>query len=145
MKLTREMSGGTARADYGGRNVWRCAALEADSIEELIAAEAGRLLRPSLQAVINATGVILHTNLGRAPLSGAIVDAIRNAATQYSNLEYNLEAGARGKRDEHTRRIAGAPDRRGRRDRGEQLRGGGVAGAGGAGEVAAKRLCRAAS
>ena len=89
-------------------------ALEADSIEELIATEAGRLLRPSLQAVINATGVILHTNLGRAPLSGAIVDAIRNATTQYSNLEYSLGEGARGKRDEHTGellvRLTGAED-----------------------------------
>jgi L-seryl-tRNA(Ser) seleniumtransferase len=76
--------------------------LDVSSIEELIAAEADRMLRPSLQPVINATGVILHTNLGRAPLSPAIVDAIKNSATQYSNLEYDLAAGARGKRDSHT-------------------------------------------
>lgn len=88
--------------------------VDGDSVEELIAAEAARVLQPSLQAVINATGVILHTNLGRAPLASAIVDAIRNAATQYSNLEYSVEAGARGKRDEHTRdlltRLTGAED-----------------------------------
>jgi L-seryl-tRNA(Ser) seleniumtransferase len=88
--------------------------LEIESIEELIATEAARILVPSLQAVINATGVILHTNLGRAPLSAAVVDAIRNAATHYSNLEYNLEAGARGKRDEHLSdlltRLTGAED-----------------------------------
>jgi L-seryl-tRNA(Ser) seleniumtransferase len=88
--------------------------VDVDFVEELIAAEAGRVLQPSLQAVINATGVILHTNLGRAPLAAGVVDAIRNAATQYSNLEYNLEAGARGKRDEHTRelltRLTGAED-----------------------------------
>ena len=88
--------------------------LEIDSIEELIAAEAARILLPSLQPVINATGVILHTNLGRAPLPAAVVDAIRNAATHYSNLEYNLEAGARGKRDEHLSdlltRLTGAED-----------------------------------
>jgi L-seryl-tRNA(Ser) seleniumtransferase len=79
--------------------------LDFDSIEELIAAEADRLLQPSLQAVINATGVILHTNLGRAPLSAAVVEAIKNAATQYSNLEYNLASGARGKRDDHTSKL----------------------------------------
>ena len=88
--------------------------LDFDSIEELIAAEADRMLEPSLQPVINATGVILHTNLGRAPLSAAVVEAIKNAATQYSNLEYNLASGARGKRDDHTgellARLAGAED-----------------------------------
>jgi L-seryl-tRNA(Ser) seleniumtransferase len=88
--------------------------LDFDALEELIAAEADRILQPSLQAVINATGVILHTNLGRAPLSAAVVDAIKNAATQYSNLEYNLASGARGRRDEHTSellaRLTGAED-----------------------------------
>ena len=88
--------------------------LEVTSIEELIAGEADRILYPSLQPVINATGVILHTNLGRAPLSPAIADAIKNAATQYSNLEYDLETGARGKRDDHNgdllKRLTGAQD-----------------------------------
>jgi L-seryl-tRNA(Ser) seleniumtransferase len=88
--------------------------LDFDSIEELIAAEADRMLQPSLQPVINATGVILHTNLGRAPLPAAVVDAIRNAATQYSNLEYSLASGARGRRDDHTSellaRLTGAED-----------------------------------
>jgi len=88
--------------------------LDFDSIEELIAAEADRILRPSLQPVINATGVILHTNLGRAPLSPAVVEAIKNAATQYSNLEYSLASGARGRRDDHTSellaRLTGAED-----------------------------------
>ena len=89
-------------------------AVDLSALEELIAAEADRILHPSLQAVINATGVVLHTNLGRAPLSSAIVEAVRNAATQYSNLEYDLEAGARGKRDVHTSallaRLTGAED-----------------------------------
>jgi L-seryl-tRNA(Ser) seleniumtransferase len=88
--------------------------LDFDSIEELIAAEASRILQPSLQPVINATGVILHTNLGRAPLSAAVVEAIKNAATQYSNLEYSLASGARGRRDDHTSellvRLTGAED-----------------------------------
>jgi L-seryl-tRNA(Ser) seleniumtransferase len=88
--------------------------LDFDSIEELIAAEADRILQPSLQPVINATGVILHTNLGRAPLPAAVVEAIKNAATQYSNLEYSLASGARGRRDAHTSellaRLTGAED-----------------------------------
>src|SRR5438270_5442652 len=47
----------------------------------------------SLRAVINATGVILHTNLGRAPLASAAIDHIRNCATAYSNLEFDIEHG----------------------------------------------------
>ncbi len=62
-------------------------------------------LAPSLRRVINATGVILHTNLGRAPLSPDAVAAIAESATRYSNLEYNIETGERGKRDVHTSRM----------------------------------------
>ena len=80
-------------------------ALEPAAIEEQIAAEVARILTLSLQPVINATGVILHTNLGRSPLPGTIADHLRQTATQYSNLEYNLEAGERGKRDIHTSKL----------------------------------------
>src|SRR5258708_76252 len=59
----------------------------------------------TLEPVINASGVILHTNLGRAPLSGAAVEEIRHSATSYSNLEYDLETGARGKRDVHVAQL----------------------------------------
>jgi L-seryl-tRNA(Ser) seleniumtransferase len=101
-------------APQSGNPAVTVTSLDFDSIEELIAAEADRMLEPSLQPVINATGVILHTNLGRAPLSAAVVEAIKNAATQYSNLEYNLASGARGKRDDHTgellARLTGAED-----------------------------------
>jgi len=93
-------------ADLRGRIVgdlnWTALGLSAASVEELISAEVERILSRSLQPVINATGVILHTNLGRAPLTEAVVDEFRRTATQYSNLEYDLEAGARGKRDVHT-------------------------------------------
>jgi L-seryl-tRNA(Ser) seleniumtransferase len=58
-------------------------------------------IAPSLRPVINATGVILHTNLGRAPLSDAAADRVRHIATAYSNLEFDLERGRRGKRDSH--------------------------------------------
>jgi L-seryl-tRNA(Ser) seleniumtransferase len=62
-------------------------------------------LRYSLRPVINATGVILHTNLGRAPLSAGALDHIRETAGAYSNLEFDLESGERGKRDVHVDRL----------------------------------------
>jgi L-seryl-tRNA(Ser) seleniumtransferase len=55
----------------------------------------------SLRSVINATGVILHTNLGRAPLAADALDHIRETALTYSNLEFDLASGSRGKRDLH--------------------------------------------
>jgi len=83
------------------------AALAADptTLEEQIGAMVERILARSLQPVINATGVILHTNLGRAPITESVVSEFRRTATQYSNLEYDLEAGARGKRDVHTAEL----------------------------------------
>jgi L-seryl-tRNA(Ser) seleniumtransferase len=72
----------------------------------------GSSLRPSLVPVINATGVIVHTNLGRAPLAGAAIARVAAVAKGYTNLEYDLEAGARGRRDAHAeallRRLTGA-------------------------------------
>lgn len=59
----------------------------------------------SLRAVINATGVILHTNLGRAPLSESAVKRIGEVAAVYSNLEFDVTAGERGKRDLHVERL----------------------------------------
>src|SRR3989449_7848014 len=70
-----------------------------------IAAELARrlreLLKPSLRRVINASGVVLHTNLGRAPLPEGAIDHLRDVSVAYSNLEFDLEGGARGKRDVH--------------------------------------------
>jgi L-seryl-tRNA(Ser) seleniumtransferase len=60
-----------------------------------------RSARPSLGAVINATGVVVHTNLGRAPLAFEALEAIDRAASGYSNLEYDLERGERGSRQAH--------------------------------------------
>jgi L-seryl-tRNA(Ser) seleniumtransferase len=68
--------------------------------EELAAARAPRLRR-----VINATGVIVHTNLGRAPLAAAALEQVADAAAGYSNLEYDLEAGARGSRQTHVAKL----------------------------------------
>ncbi len=67
---------------------------------------------PHLRRAINATGVIVHTNLGRAPLADAALDRVREIAQGYSNLEYDLTAGGRGSRQDHVadilRRLTGA-------------------------------------
>jgi L-seryl-tRNA(Ser) seleniumtransferase len=70
--------------------------------EELAAARA-----PSLRRVINATGIIAHTNLGRAPLARAALDRVQEAARGYSNLEYDLAGGARGSRQAHVAGLLG--------------------------------------
>ena len=93
------------RARIAGDSNWTALGLSTASVEELISTEVERILSRSLQPVINATGVILHTNLGRAPLPETAVDEFRRSATQYSNLEYDLEAGTRGKRDVHTSEL----------------------------------------
>ena len=59
----------------------------------------------SLRPVINATGVILHTNLGRAPLGQAVLQHVAEASQSYSNLEFDLAAGERGRRDVHISRL----------------------------------------
>jgi len=61
--------------------------------------------RPSLRRVVNATGIVLHTGLGRAPLCPAAVEAITEAAGGYSNLEFELDTGTRGKRQHHVAEL----------------------------------------
>jgi len=78
------------------------------SHEEIAAGAAERLARlgkPSLRCVINATGVVLHTNLGRAPLAPAAVAQVSEVAAGYSNLEYDLESGERGSRGSHVEKL----------------------------------------
>ncbi|HUN61340.1 MAG TPA: L-seryl-tRNA(Sec) selenium transferase [Candidatus Sulfotelmatobacter sp.] len=81
------------------------AAVASDLVEKRILSTVEGELAPSLRPVINASGVILHTNLGRAPLTAAAIEELRISATRYSNLEYDLAAGARGKRDVHLSRL----------------------------------------
>jgi L-seryl-tRNA(Ser) seleniumtransferase len=75
------------------------------ALEQEIVSEAETAAHYSLRPVINASGVILHTNLGRAPLAREAVEHLAEVATRYSNLEYELETGERGKRDVHTERL----------------------------------------
>jgi L-seryl-tRNA(Ser) seleniumtransferase len=77
------------------------AAWYAEATERALA----QTLQPSLRRVINATGVVLHTNLGRAPLPDVAVEALTAAARGYSNLEYDLDRGARGSRYDHCARL----------------------------------------
>jgi L-seryl-tRNA(Ser) seleniumtransferase len=70
-----------------------------------VVASARELARPALRRVINATGVVLHTNLGRAPLADAARAAIEETARGYSNLEYDLVRGERGSRHDHLREL----------------------------------------
>ncbi len=79
-----------------------------------VLARVHRLAAPSLEPVINATGVVLHTNLGRAPLAGPAIAAMARIAGSYSNLEYDLTRGTRGSRHGLCRdllvELTGAPD-----------------------------------
>ena len=79
-----------------------------------VLARVHRLAAPSLEPVINATGVVLHTNLGRAPLAGPAIAAMARIAGSYSNLEYDVTRGTRGSRHGLCRdllvELTGAPD-----------------------------------
>ena len=74
-------------------------------IEAAAVAHLEQTFQSSLRPVINATGVVLHTNLGRAPLAAAAVDRIGDVGRGYSTLEYDLSAGGRGRRDVHAERL----------------------------------------
>jgi L-seryl-tRNA(Ser) seleniumtransferase len=81
-------------------------------LEGRVRAEIERVRRPALRRVLNATGVLVHTNLGRAPLPAFALERVVEAARGYSNLEFDLAAGARGSRQDHAaallRRLTGA-------------------------------------
>ena len=106
--------------EYGRGFVVDCIRAELDHIRTLIGVETGENVEKyladfvhhvenrvkteseyPLRKVINATGIILHTNLGRAPLGKIHQDAVMQAMCNYSNLEYDLETGKRGKRFTH--------------------------------------------
>jgi L-seryl-tRNA(Ser) seleniumtransferase len=74
-------------------------------VAERVRARLETLLRPSLRPVINATGVVLHTNLGRALLCDAAADAVAGVARRYVNLEVDLETGERSSRQAHVEEL----------------------------------------
>lgn len=83
----------------------------ADQVDvDAIAADAARralaLADPSLRRAVNATGVVVHTNLGRSPLALAAVEAVQDVARSYSTLEYDAAARTRGSRHDHVERLA---------------------------------------
>src|SRR5881398_529240 len=79
--------------------------LALSGIASAVERELRQALRYSLRTVINATGVILHTNLGRAPLPASAFEHIKKIAGNYSNLEFEIDKGARGRRDIHVDRL----------------------------------------
>lgn len=79
-----------------------------EAVEQWVEQRLAELTRPSLRPVINASGVVIHTNLGRAPLAESAISAMAETARGYSNLEYDLDAGARGRRDVHAGRLLAA-------------------------------------
>ena len=99
------------RAEIAGGGAHAADAV-AVQIESAAAERLRTAFRPSLQPVINATGVIVHTNLGRAPLAEAAIARVADVARGYASLEYDLDRGGRGRRDVHAEgllcRLTGA-------------------------------------
>jgi L-seryl-tRNA(Ser) seleniumtransferase len=99
-----------ARAELDAR---RAELLDGATDEVDLVARASERLRPSLRRVLNATGVIVHTNLGRAPLAAQAQAAVARLAAGYSNLELDLTSGERGSRHDHVegllQELTGAP------------------------------------
>jgi L-seryl-tRNA(Ser) seleniumtransferase len=92
-----------ARAELADRRAALLAGEEPGD-DDLVAAARARL-QPSLRRLLNATGVVVHTNLGRAPLAAQARAAVTEAATGYSNLEFDLDRGERGSRHDHVAHL----------------------------------------
>ena len=88
------------------------AGFDPGDLAERLALELAAVRRPALRRTLNATGILVHTNLGRAPLPEAALERVREVARGYANLEYDLGAGVRGSRQDHVaallRRLTGA-------------------------------------
>jgi L-seryl-tRNA(Ser) seleniumtransferase len=96
----------TARADILAAPAARLPAeFDTAAFLRTVADELEAARRPSLTRVINGTGIIIHTNLGRSPLAAAAQEAVLEAARSYSNLEYDLKLGTRGSRQAHLEEL----------------------------------------
>ncbi|MGE5814114.1 MAG: L-seryl-tRNA(Sec) selenium transferase [Acidobacteriota bacterium] len=89
----------------GARSVPADAEAASAAIEQRVNARVELIIAASLGRVINATGVIIHTNLGRAPLSRAAAERVAELAAGYTNLEWDIDHGTRGARDTHAERL----------------------------------------
>jgi L-seryl-tRNA(Ser) seleniumtransferase len=101
-RLRQEISSGQIT---GGQMDEKSLDLALGGLSAAVERQLRQSLSYSLLPLINATGVILHTNLGRAPLAAAALDHVRATAGAYSNLEFDLATGERGKRDVHVDRL----------------------------------------
>jgi len=81
------------------------AAVQLDALADEVCLAVAAMARRSLRGVVNATGVVLHTSLGRAPLSGQAVEALIDVAGGYRNLELDLDSGRRGHRSDHVAEL----------------------------------------
>src|ERR1041385_2599544 len=89
----------------GNLNSQQAVQLAVENLPQAVARHLSSSMEFSLRPVINATGVILHTNLGRSPLAESAIRRIAEVAGGYSNLEFDIAAGERGKRDVHVERL----------------------------------------
>lgn len=96
----RDEAGGIRRAMAAG-DVFSSSEEVAQQLESRLEQRLASVARGSLRRVINATGVVIHTNLGRAPLSAAALERVASLCAGYSNLEYDLNEGRRGSRSVH--------------------------------------------
>lgn len=112
-ELREALRGGVHGASPGIGSGAGAVGLAREALWAAIEDKCHRSTRRNLRRVVNATGVVLHTNLGRALLAPSAVEAVVEAASRYTNLELDLETGERGSRHDHVRdllcRLSGAP------------------------------------
>ncbi|MBC7253075.1 MAG: L-seryl-tRNA(Sec) selenium transferase [Actinobacteria bacterium] len=106
-EASRAVLEGVREAILAARDEMSLKSINTDTEElvSLVEKEVQERIRPSFRRVVNATGVVVHTNMGRSLLPAPAIEALRNAAAHYSNLELDLETGERGSRQMHLRRI----------------------------------------
>ena len=103
--LTLEALREALDATRAGIRAGEVAEVSADTIAADVAARLAAKARRSLRRVINATGIVVHTNLGRSPLAEAAIDAVAEVARGYSTLEYDVPSGERGSRHVHVEEL----------------------------------------
>jgi L-seryl-tRNA(Ser) seleniumtransferase len=103
--LRRSLAAAAPPGSDAGQPLPSTAEEAAEIIESGLGAQLRATFQSSLRPVINATGVIVHTNLGRAPLSSAALDQVATIGRRYSTLEYDLAEGTRGRREEHAAQL----------------------------------------